>query len=103
MFVFDALPMAASPVIIEGFRGDEFSPVKNAEGVDSPLTCKNHQKQQAARWLEKVGVKLEADAEGVADFSTSKFPRSSPPMRKISRRSGKKCPTGQTSKTGFYI
>jgi len=65
MFVFDALPMANSPVIIEGARGDEFSPVKNAEGVDSPLTCKNHQKAQAARWLSKVGVNLKVDAQGV--------------------------------------
>lgn len=65
MFVFDALPMAKSPVIIEGFRGDEFSPVKNAEGVDSPLTCRNHQKQQAARWLKKAGANVELDANAV--------------------------------------
>ncbi len=68
MFVFDALPLAKSPVIIEGFRGDEFSPVKNAEGVDSPLTCKNHQKQQAARWLAKVGCATMADSENVPVF-----------------------------------
>ena len=61
MFVFDALPMAKNPVIIEGFRGDEFSPVKNAEGLDSPLTCKNHQKAQFARWLKSVGVAVDTD------------------------------------------
>ena len=65
MFVFDALPMAKSPVIIEGARGDEFSPVKNAEGVDSPLTCKRHQKAQFARWLKKSGVEIACDGEGV--------------------------------------
>ena len=65
MFVFDALPMANSPIIIEGFRGDEFSPVKNAEGLDSPLTCKNHQKMQVARWLDKLGVKVAVDENGV--------------------------------------
>ena len=65
MFVFDALPMAKNPVIIEGFRGDEFSPVKNAEGLDSPLTCKNHQKAQWNRWFNNVGVKIDADAENV--------------------------------------
>ncbi len=58
MFVFDALPMAKSPVIIEGFRGDEFSPVKNAEGVDSPLTCRNDQKKQFARWFKSAGVDI---------------------------------------------
>ncbi len=73
MFVFDALPMAKNPVIIEGFRGDEFSPVKNAEGVDSPLTCKNHQKAQWCRWFAKVGVEIEADADGIPaiDFEVS--------------------------------
>ena len=57
--------MAKSPVIIEGARGDEFSPVKNAEGVDSPLTCKRHQKAQFARWLKKSGVEIACDGEGV--------------------------------------
>jgi len=65
MFVFDALPMSKDPVIIEGARADEFSPVKNAEGVDSPATCKADQKKQFARWLEKVGVKLAEGADGV--------------------------------------
>ncbi len=74
MFVFDALPMAKSPVIIEGFRGDEFSPVKNAEGLDSPATCKNHQKQQAARWLAKVGKKLDTDSENVPVFDIEVSP-----------------------------
>ncbi len=73
MFVFDALPMANSPVIIEGARGDEFSPVKNAEGLDSPLTCKNDQKKQFARWLKAANVNVNVDAEGVpqADIEIS--------------------------------
>ncbi|MDV7394983.1 UTP--glucose-1-phosphate uridylyltransferase, partial [Arthrospira platensis SPKY1] len=36
MFVFDALPLAKNPVIIETDRADDFSPIKNAEGTDSP-------------------------------------------------------------------
>ena len=59
MFVFDALPMAKNQVIIEGARGDEFSPGKNAEGVDSPATCKNDQKKQSARWLKAAGENIE--------------------------------------------
>lgn len=65
MFVFDALPMAKNPVIIEGLRADEFSPVKNAEGLDSPQTCKNHQKAQWARWLKSAGEKIDTDADGI--------------------------------------
>lgn len=68
MFVFDALPMAKSPVIIEGAREDEFSPVKNAEGLDSPLTCKNDQKKQFARWFARCGIELEKAEGGEPKF-----------------------------------
>ena len=56
MFVFDALSKAKNPVIIEGLRNDNFSPVKNAEGVDSPETCRNDQLKQATRWLSATGI-----------------------------------------------
>ena len=74
MFVFDALPMAKNPVIIEGARGDEFSPVKNAEGLDSPLTCKNDQKKQAARWLKAVGESVPTDKDGVPEIDIEVSP-----------------------------
>lgn len=74
MFVFDALPMAKSPVIIEGARADEFSPVKNAEGLDSPQTCKKHQKAQFARWLKAAGENIEVDSEGVPSINVEVSP-----------------------------
>lgn len=74
MFVFDALPMAKNPVIIEGARGDEFSPVKNAEGVDSPLTCKNDQKKQAARWLKAAGGSVPTASDGVPEIDLEVSP-----------------------------
>lgn len=64
MFVFDALPAARNPVIIETPRADDFSPVKNAEGVDSPQTCRDDQLRQFARWLRAGGAALETDATG---------------------------------------
>jgi UDP-N-acetylglucosamine/UDP-N-acetylgalactosamine diphosphorylase len=33
-----------------------FTPVKNAEGTDSPATCKRDQVRRAARWLRGAGV-----------------------------------------------
>lgn len=65
MFVFDALPLAKNPVIIEALRADEFSPVKNAEGVDSPETCKADQMRQWTGWLESVGLDLILDETGL--------------------------------------
>lgn len=68
MFVFDALPLAKRPVIIEAARGDDFSPVKNAEGVDSPKTAKEDQLRMYARWLKAAGVALPTDATGLPDL-----------------------------------
>jgi UDP-N-acetylglucosamine/UDP-N-acetylgalactosamine diphosphorylase len=65
MFVFDALPFAKNPVVIEGLRADDFSPVKNAEGVDSPQTCRNDQLRQFARWLKANGAAVPTDATGL--------------------------------------
>jgi UDP-N-acetylglucosamine/UDP-N-acetylgalactosamine diphosphorylase len=64
MFVFDALPSARQPVVIETLRADDFSPVKNATGVDSAESCRDDQLRQFARWLRAGGAKLETDATG---------------------------------------
>ena len=39
-FIFDALPWAERALVLEADRTDEFNPVKNAEGNDSPATAK---------------------------------------------------------------
>lgn len=65
MFVFDALPLAENPVIIEAARGDDFSPVKNPDSVDSPKTAKEDQLRMFARWLKAAGVEIETDDSGL--------------------------------------
>lgn len=65
MFGFDALPFAKNPVVIETARADEFSPVKNAEGVDSPETSRNDQLRQFARWAKDAGLEIETDETGL--------------------------------------
>ena len=35
-FIFDALPLAERTVTVESLRSEDFSPIKNAEGADSP-------------------------------------------------------------------
>ena len=39
-FLFDALPQRRRSVTVEVRREDEFSPIKNAEGADSPATAR---------------------------------------------------------------
>jgi UDP-N-acetylglucosamine/UDP-N-acetylgalactosamine diphosphorylase len=74
MFVFDALPFAKNPVIIETRREDDFSPVKNAEGLDSPKTCRDDQVRQFVRWLKANGASVPADATGLAPFAIEVSP-----------------------------
>ena len=64
-FVFDALPFAQNPGVIEASRAEEFSPVKNPAGPDSPQTCREDQLRQFARWFKRCGVELETDATGL--------------------------------------
>lgn len=74
MFVFDALPFARNPVVIETARADDFSPVKNATGVDSPQTARDDQCRQCARWLKAAGVEVSVDATGRPAFALEVSP-----------------------------
>jgi UDP-N-acetylglucosamine/UDP-N-acetylgalactosamine diphosphorylase len=65
MFVFDAIPYAKNSIVIETARADDFSPVKNAEGVDSPKTCRDDQLRQFARWFKAAKVILDTDDTGL--------------------------------------
>jgi UDP-N-acetylglucosamine/UDP-N-acetylgalactosamine diphosphorylase len=65
LFVFDALLFARRPVVLETRREDDFSPVKNATGVDSPETCRADQLRQFARWIRGAGGELPVDATGL--------------------------------------
>ncbi len=55
-FVFDAIPLARNAMVYETERAEEFSPVKNAEGADSPATCRRDQIRRNARWLREAGM-----------------------------------------------
>ena len=71
-FVFDAIPLAKNAIVYTTERAEEFSPVKNAEGVDSPATCRRDQIRRAARWLKSAGVEVPAtDGEPDATLEIS--------------------------------
>ena len=69
LFVFDALPFARNSVVIETARADDFSPVKNAEGLDSPQSSRDDQLRQYARWLQSLGVVMATDPTGLPKIS----------------------------------
>jgi len=74
LFVFDALPFASKPLVIETRRADDFSPVKNAEGVDSPKTSREDQIRQFVRWLQAGGAKVDVDPTGLPAFAIEVSP-----------------------------
>jgi UDP-N-acetylglucosamine/UDP-N-acetylgalactosamine diphosphorylase len=63
-FVFDVLPDATSAVHVEFSREEEFSPVKNAKGSDSPNSCKLDMVRKYARWMDQVGYAVPRDRDG---------------------------------------
>ncbi|HEX8340973.1 MAG TPA: UDPGP type 1 family protein [Tepidisphaeraceae bacterium] len=66
-FVFDAIPLARNALVYTTSREEEFSPVKNADGVDSPATSRRDQIRRHARWLEAAGVTVPRTADGEPD------------------------------------
>lgn len=67
MFVFDALPSCRQSIVLETERVEEFAPIKNASGADSPETSRRIQTERAARWLEAAGVRVPRRADGSPD------------------------------------
>lgn len=66
-FLFDALPLANSPLILEGDRNEEFAPVKNPDGNDSPASCRAAMLARAARWFDEAGIPFPRKADGTLD------------------------------------
>ena len=54
-FMFDALPLAARTATVEMARDERFAPVKNADGADSPQTCRDAMVARSVRWLREAG------------------------------------------------
>ncbi len=67
MFVFDALCRAKNTVILEVNRDEEFAPIKNRAGEDTPDTAKELLVNFYAKWLEDAGVALPRDSDGQPD------------------------------------
>jgi len=91
-FIFDALREAESPIVLRTDRVEEFAPIKNATGEDSPETSKALQSERAARWLRAAGVAVPMRADGTPDCVLEISPltamdasdlRASPPTRTL--------------------
>ncbi len=55
-FVFDAIPLAQKTCALEVVREEEFSPVKNKDGIDSPATAEAALSSLYRVWLKDAGI-----------------------------------------------
>ena len=63
-FVFDALRAAETVCIVETSR-DEYGPVKNATGTDSPESSRRELSQRYRRWIEAAGLRAPGPAHRI--------------------------------------
>lgn len=63
-FIFDVLPHAERWSVTPTTRADEFEPLKNAEGPESPATVRRALINHAGRWLAEAGVCVPRDHAG---------------------------------------
>jgi UDP-N-acetylglucosamine/UDP-N-acetylgalactosamine diphosphorylase len=66
MFIFDVLPLAQRWTVVETSRREEFEPLKNASGPESPASVKQALSNLAADWLESAGVQVPRTPTGDA-------------------------------------
>jgi UDP-N-acetylglucosamine/UDP-N-acetylgalactosamine diphosphorylase len=93
-FVFDALPQAERTANMETPRQEDFSPVKNAEGEDSPATAQRDLMEVYARWLQAAGTKVPRKADGTLDCRIEISPLSSLEGERLSGRAPKEIKPG---------
>ncbi len=68
-FIFDVLPLAERWTVLATDRADEFAPVKNAEGDDSPDTAKQALSDLGKRWLRQHGVEVDLSPDVLVEIS----------------------------------
>jgi UDP-N-acetylglucosamine/UDP-N-acetylgalactosamine diphosphorylase len=66
LFIFDALPLTDRWTVVETSRREEFAPLKNATGADSPEQVRQAISDLAGDWLERAGVEVPRRADGSA-------------------------------------
>ena len=66
-FVFDALQFARAAVTLETEREEEFAPLKNSEGLDSPRSAEQALTNCYGRWLRQAGVEVPLNDNGDVD------------------------------------
>jgi len=73
-FIFDALPLARRHALVETDRAQEFEPLKNATGPDSPDSVRRRMSDLFADWLEQAGARVARRPDGSVPFGLEVSP-----------------------------
>lgn len=95
-FVFDALARCERSVVLSVDRAEEFAPVKNAEGEDSPATSRAAQIALFARWLEAAGVTVPRGDRGEPAVALEISPLFADDARAVAERAAEMTIDGDT-------
>ena len=62
-FVFEVLQFASNSIVVETLREEEFAPIKNTKGNDSPATSHAMQLARSVKWLRELGIEVSENAQ----------------------------------------
>ncbi len=62
-FVFDSIPLAQKSCCVEVKREEEFAPVKNQTGIDSPETARRAMNNLFRGWLQEAGAEVAPEVQ----------------------------------------
>ena len=65
-FIFDTLPLARRVLVVETDRWEEFEPLKNAQGANSPASLRQAMSNLYAQWLDDVKIQVPRRPDGSA-------------------------------------
>lgn len=70
-FLFDAIPLAERSLVVETARAEEFAPIKNATGTDSPETSREALCELFRAWHRRAGLDV---PDGLLELDPSRYP-----------------------------
>lgn len=88
-FIFDIVPDAERIVNLEFLREDEFSPVKNKDGNDSPDMSRRDIVRKFARWFKQAGVDVPTGENGEPKYKIEIDPCYALDAEELKEKTGK--------------
>jgi len=90
MFIFDVLPLAERWTVVETSRREEFVPLKNATGADSPDSVRQAMSNLAGDWLASAGIAVPRRPNGEVAVPLEISPRFAVDVEELAQKVDRK-------------